>query len=70
MNEIKAADLPLWRVTYAIPSELTVIGVVRAANGPDAIAEIERLEDELGRGPVIREATDVERVYEEGRCAR
>ena len=64
MTHIEVADLPLWRVTYAIPSELTVIGVVRAATGADAIAEIERQEDALGRGPVAREATDVERVYE------
>ncbi len=61
---VNAADLPLWRVTYAIPSELTVVGVVRAATGLDAIEKIELAEGKLGRGPVIREATDVERVYE------
>ncbi len=57
---------PLWRVTYAIPTELRVIGVVRAETGAAAIGEIERRENALGRGPVVREATDVERVYETG----
>ncbi|MDG4792058.1 hypothetical protein O7626_40290 [Micromonospora sp. WMMD1102] len=57
-------ELPLWRVTYAIPTELRVIGVVRAATGLDAIDAIEQQEENLGRGPVIREATDVEQVYE------
>ncbi len=58
------ANLPLWRVTYAIPSELTVVGVVRAATGLDAIAEVATTQDKLGRGPLIREATEVERVWE------
>lgn len=57
---------PLWRVTYALPSESRVIGVVRADSGSAAIEEIERQESALGRGPVIREGTDVERVYEDG----
>lgn len=61
---VKAADLPLWRVTYAIPTELTVVGVVRAATGLEAVDKIDRTEIELGRGPIIREATDVEQVWE------
>jgi hypothetical protein len=58
-------DMPLWRVTYAIPSEPRVIGVIRAATGLDAIDRIEQVEEKLGRGPVNREATDVEQVYEQ-----
>jgi hypothetical protein len=65
MADAKTPDQPLWRVTYAIPSELTVIGVVRAETGLDAIAQIAAAEDELGRGPLIREATDVDRVWED-----
>lgn len=57
-------SLPLWRVTYAIPSGPRVIGVVRAATGRDAIEQINRDEIALGRAPIIREATDVERVHE------
>ncbi|MER7166772.1 hypothetical protein ABT336_12010 [Micromonospora sp. NPDC000207] len=55
---------PLWRVTYALPTEPRVIGIVRAATGIAAVDQIDRQENKLGRGPIIREATDVERVHE------
>lgn len=57
-------SLPLWRVTYALATEPRVISVVRAATSREAIGRIDRDEIALGRGPIIREATDVERVYE------
>jgi hypothetical protein len=57
------ANLPLFRVTYALPSEPRVIGVVRAHDGTDAIARIEQIEHEMGRGPLIPDAYEVERVY-------
>ncbi|WP_433730845.1 hypothetical protein ACQP2Y_21160 [Actinoplanes sp. CA-051413] len=59
-----STEHPLWRVTYALPAEPRVIGVVRAETGLAAIERINEDEVRLGRGPIIREATDVERVWE------
>ncbi len=56
---------PLWRVTYALSNEPRVIGVVRAETGLAAIERINKEEVRLGRGPIIREATDVERAWED-----